>query len=63
MFRPGRQVIIQGLQKNPEKNGAIGTLVEFNKDKGRWAVALALGNVNFKEENLELYRQINTNIQ
>jgi RNA recognition motif-containing protein len=42
------------LQKNPEKNGSIGSLVEFNQEKGRWVVALALGNVNFKEENLEL---------
>lgn len=53
-FRPGRQVIVKGLQKNPEKNGAIGSLVGFNEEKGRWLVALALGNVNFKEENLEL---------
>merc|ERR1712183_160299 len=53
-FRPGRQVCVKGLQKNPEKNGSIGSLVEFNKEKGRWVVKFALGNNNFKEENLEL---------
>jgi RNA recognition motif-containing protein len=46
--------MLKGLQKNPEKNGTIGTLVEFNKDKGRWVVALSTGNTNLKEENLDL---------
>lgn len=46
--------MLKGLQKNPEKNGTIGTLVEFNQDKGRWAVSLSAGNTNLKEENMEL---------
>jgi len=54
VFRVGRQVIVKGLQKNPEKNGSIGSLVEFNAEKARWVVALGSGNNNFKEENLEL---------
>merc|ERR1719253_158429 len=45
---------MKGLQKNPEKNGSIGRLVEFNAEKGRWAVELSGGNNNFKEDNLEL---------
>lgn len=53
-YRPGRQVMVKGLKNNPEKNGTIGQLVEFNKEKGRWVVALGGGNNNFKEENLEL---------
>lgn len=53
-FRVGRQVIVKGLQNNPEKNGSIGLLVEFNKDKGRWVVELSGGKANFKEDNLEL---------
>jgi len=53
-YRAGRQVIVKGLQKNPEKNGSFGALVEFNAEKGRWVVALSTGNANFKEENLEL---------
>jgi len=53
-FRPGRTVVVKGLQKNPEKNGSIGKLLEFNKDKGRWSVELTGGSNNFKEENLEL---------
>lgn len=53
-FRPGRTVITHGLQKNPEKNGSIGVLVEFNKEKGRWVVEFSSGNNNFKEDNLEL---------
>jgi len=53
-YRVGRQVMVKGLQKNPEKNGSIGNLVEFNKEKGRWVVAISGGNNNFKEDNLEL---------
>jgi len=53
-FKPGRQVMVKGLQKNPEKNGSVGNLVEFNAEKGRWVVAISGGNNNFKEENLEL---------
>eukprot|EP00401_Gymnodinium_catenatum_P082893 CAMPEP_0117581450 /NCGR_PEP_ID=MMETSP0784-20121206/65832_1 /TAXON_ID=39447 /ORGANISM="" /LENGTH=274 /DNA_ID=CAMNT_0005381759 /DNA_START=71 /DNA_END=895 /DNA_ORIENTATION=- len=53
-LRPGRQVIVKGLQKNAEKNGSVGSLIEFNKDKGRWVVELSAGRNNFKEENLEL---------
>jgi len=54
VFKPGRSVIVNGLQKNPEKNGSLGVLVEFNKEKGRWVVEFSSGNNNFKEENLEL---------
>lgn len=46
--------MLKDLQKNPEKNGTLGTLVEFNADKGRWVVSLASGNTNLKEENLDL---------
>mmetsp|Transcript_84143 Transcript_84143/g.132870 ORF Transcript_84143/g.132870 Transcript_84143/m.132870 type:complete len:225 (+) Transcript_84143:60-734(+) len=53
-FRVGRRVMVHGLQKNPEKNGAIGILREYNSEKGRWNCELALGSNNFKEENLEL---------
>lgn len=53
-FRPGRLVMVKGLQKNPEKNGSVGSLVEFNKEKGRWVVSISGGNNNFKEDNLEL---------
>lgn len=53
-LKTGIQVQVHGLQKNPEKNGAIGTLMDFNKDKGRWQVEFANGSVNnFKPENLE----------
>lgn len=54
VFKKGRIVMIKGLQKNPEKNGTIASLVEFNEEKGRWVVALSTGNTNLKEENLEL---------
>jgi len=54
-LKAGSQVRIQGLQKNPEKNGSIGTLVEFNEAKGRWLVEFASGATNnFKAENLEV---------
>lgn len=53
-FRPGRLVMVKGLQKNPEKNGSVGSLVEFNSEKGRWVVSISGGNNNFKEDNLEL---------
>merc|ERR1712176_1606931 len=56
-LRKGRQVIVHGLQKNPEKNGAIGTLVEFNKEKGRWVVDFAMGTNNFKPENLRVVQE------
>jgi RNA recognition motif-containing protein len=53
-FKPGSRVVVKGLQKNPEKNGAIGVLGEFNKEKGRWLVEFSMSSNNFKEENLEL---------
>jgi len=54
-LKKGCQVQVIGLQKNPEKNGAIGTVVEFNKDKGRWLVEFSNGTSNnFKAENLEV---------
>lgn len=53
-FRPGRLVMVKGLQKNPEKNGSVGSLVEYNSEKGRWVVSISGGNNNFKEDNLEL---------
>lgn len=53
-FEAGRQVIVKGLQKNPEKNGSLGSLKKFNSEKGRWVVQLGSGDVNLKEENLEL---------
>lgn len=54
-FKAGAQVTVHGLQKNPDKNGAIGTLREFLEDKGRWAVDFSDGNSNnFKEENLQV---------
>lgn len=53
-FKAGRTVVVKGLQKNPEKNGSIGKLMEFNAEKGRWAVELTGSTNNFKEDNLEL---------
>lgn len=55
-LKPGVKVRIHGLQKNPEKNGAIGTLVEFNDEKQRWVVEFSSSAThNFKVDNLEPY--------
>lgn len=44
------------MQKNPEKNGAIGTLLEYNEDKQRWAVEFpSSATNNFKVDNIEPY--------
>jgi len=54
-FRSGRRVVVHGLKNNPEKNGAIGILGDFNKEKSRWMVEFSSGSSNnFKEENLEV---------
>eukprot|EP00440_Ansanella_granifera_P046266 gb/GFBE01050104.1/.p1 GENE.gb/GFBE01050104.1/~~gb/GFBE01050104.1/.p1 ORF type:complete len:268 (+),score=71.31 gb/GFBE01050104.1/:1-804(+) len=53
-FKVGAQVVVVGLQKNPEKNGAIGTLTQYVKEKDRWAVEFATGSNNFKVENLQV---------
>lgn len=54
-FKSGRRVVVHGLQKNPEKNGAIGVLGDFNKEKSRWMVEFSSGSSNnFKEDNLEV---------
>lgn len=54
-FKSGRRVVVHGLAKNPEKNGAIGVLGDFNKEKARWAVDFSSGSSNnFKEDNLEV---------
>jgi len=53
-LKPGMAVMVQGLQKNPEKNGAIGTLLEYNEEKSRWVVEFpSSATNNFKAENLE----------
>lgn len=53
-LKPGQKIRIQGLQKNPEKNGSLGTLVEYNAAKERWVVEFASSATNnFKAENLE----------
>lgn len=58
-FRTGRRVVVHGLQKNPEKNGAIGVLGDFNKEKSRWMVEFSTGSSNnFKEDNLEVLPDI-----
>lgn len=47
------------MQKNPEKNGALGDVISFNKEKGRWLVEFSNGTSNnFKEENLEVTAKI-----
>lgn len=54
-LRPGRRVVVHGLQKNPEKNGALGVLGQFIEEKGRWAVDFSSGSSNnFKPENLQV---------
>lgn len=53
-LKPGVKVRIHGLQKNPEKNGAVGTLLEYNEEKQRWAVEFpSSATNNFKIDNLE----------
>merc|ERR1712151_953014 len=39
-FFAGEQVFLQGLENNPELNGATGQLVDQHPDTGRWFVAL-----------------------
>ena len=47
--------MVVGLQKSPEKNGAIGVLKAFVTEKDRWAVEFASGTTNnFKIENLQV---------
>eukprot|EP00444_Apocalathium_aciculiferum_P027866 CAMPEP_0183440798 /NCGR_PEP_ID=MMETSP0370-20130417/82750_1 /TAXON_ID=268820 /ORGANISM="Peridinium aciculiferum, Strain PAER-2" /LENGTH=271 /DNA_ID=CAMNT_0025629791 /DNA_START=47 /DNA_END=862 /DNA_ORIENTATION=+ len=54
-FKVGAQVVVVGLQKNPEKNGSLGTLQNYNVEKERWAVEFHTGSTNnFKTENLQL---------
>lgn len=54
-FKVGLQVVVTGLQKNPDKNGSIGTLVRYVEEKGRWAVEFHSGSTNnFLADNLEI---------
>mmetsp|Transcript_2263 Transcript_2263/g.4122 ORF Transcript_2263/g.4122 Transcript_2263/m.4122 type:complete len:303 (+) Transcript_2263:23-931(+) len=57
-FKDGAQVVVTGLQKNPQKNGSVGTLVKWVADKDRWAVEFANGDINnFKVENLQVMEE------
>lgn len=54
-FKVGLQVMVTGLQKNPDKNGSMGTLVKYVEEKGRWAVEFHSGSTNnFLADNLEI---------
>jgi len=54
-FKVGLQVVVVGLQKNPEKNGSLGTLMSYVADKERWAVEFRNGSTNnFKVDNLQI---------
>lgn len=51
---PGHEVMVEDLVNNPEKNGSIGKLVEFNKAKERWTVLFGNNSThNFKADNLK----------
>lgn len=57
-FKVGSQVVIVGLQKNPEKNGSLGTLISYVREKERWAVEFRNGSTNnFKVDNLQLVEE------
>lgn len=57
-FKAGAQVVVVGLQKNPQKNGSVGALVKYVEDKERWAVEFANGDINnFKMENLQVMEE------
>lgn len=54
-LKVGLQVMVIGLQKNPEKNGSLGTLQSYVAEKERWAVEFRNGSQNnFKAENLQV---------
>ena len=50
---PGSAVYVTGVVAKPELNGKEGTLVAFDKEKGRWQVRLADGVKLLRAENLE----------
>lgn len=52
-FKAGMRVMVKDLASNKEKNGTVGTLVEFVASKDRWAVVFGNHNTNnFRLENL-----------
>ena len=52
---PGTKARLQGLKAKPELNGQEGTLLSFDKIKGRWQTLLSSGiSVQVKPENLEV---------
>eukprot|EP00928_Gymnodinium_smaydae_P092606 TRINITY_DN7650_c0_g3_i1.p1 TRINITY_DN7650_c0_g3~~TRINITY_DN7650_c0_g3_i1.p1 ORF type:complete len:264 (+),score=60.12 TRINITY_DN7650_c0_g3_i1:304-1095(+) len=54
-FKEGLKVMVFGLQKNPEKNGSVGTLKGYIADKERWTVEFHNGSTNnFKVDNLQI---------
>mmetsp|Transcript_7879 Transcript_7879/g.8615 ORF Transcript_7879/g.8615 Transcript_7879/m.8615 type:complete len:126 (+) Transcript_7879:119-496(+) len=54
-FKPGLRVMVTDLASNTDKNGSLGTLVEFITAKDRWAVQFDSGSRNnFKIDNLVL---------
>lgn len=54
-LRKGACVRLAGLQARPDMNGMLGNLVDFDEEKGRWAVKLnqqSQGTKLFKATNL-----------
>mmetsp|Transcript_11295 Transcript_11295/g.23358 ORF Transcript_11295/g.23358 Transcript_11295/m.23358 type:complete len:274 (+) Transcript_11295:72-893(+) len=57
-FKPGLRVMVTDLASNTDKNGSLGTLVEFITAKDRWAVQFDSGSRNnFKIDNLVLQEE------